>query len=257
LAERFHERFFRAVPLPEGTTFESQTEALCGFNVAGPRSRELLQRLTNTSLANEDFPFFRSKRLTIAGVDAVALRVSFTGDLGWEIHCATGDQVALYKALLEAGRDLGCGPVGSRALMCLRLEKGYGSWSREYSPEWWPQESGLDGLIRLDKDFLNKGAYEALADNAPREILSIFEVEANAADASGGEPIFLPDGTPIGQVTSGGYGYHVGMSLALGYVAADHAAPGTEVDIAVLGQPTRARILEAPPFDPDGVRLRG
>ncbi len=257
LAERFHERFFRDVPLPEGTVFESRTEALCGFNVAGPRSRELLQRLTNASLATQDFPFFRSKRLTIAGVEALALRVSFTGDLGWEIHCDAADQVALYKALLDAGQDLDCGPVGSRALMCLRLEKGYGSWSREYSPEWWPQESGLAGLIRRDKAFLNKEAYEALADKAPREVLSIFEVEAKDADASGGEPIFLPDGTPVGQVTSGGYGYHVGKSLALGYVAADHAAPGTVVDIAVLGQPTKATILDAPPFDPDGTRLRG
>lgn len=257
LAERFHERFFRAVPLPEGTTFESRTEALCGFNVAGPRSRELLQRLTNTSLANEDFPFFRSKRLTINGIEALALRVSFTGDLGWEIHCDASDQVALYQALLEAGRDLNCGPVGSRALMCLRLEKGYGSWSREYSPEWWPQESGLDGLIRTDKDFLNKEAYEALAANAPRERLCIFDVDAGVADASGGEPIFLTDGTPVGQVTSGGFGYHVGKSLALGYVAADHATPGTRVDIAILGQATPATILQEPPFDPDGSRLRG
>ncbi|MGR3491950.1 MAG: GcvT family protein, partial [Shimia sp.] len=165
MAEDYHKRFWKQVPLPEGTTFESLTQSVCGFNVAGPESRAMLQRMTNTSLATEDFPFMRSKRITLAGIEVMALRVSFTGDLGWEIHCRTEDQAALYDALLEAGQAVGAGPVGSRALMALRLEKGYGSWSREYSPEWWPQESGLAGLIKLDKNFLNKDAYLALADN--------------------------------------------------------------------------------------------
>ena len=138
MAERYHQRFFKAVPLPEGTRFTSLTEAVCGFNVAGPKSREMLQRLTNASLAADDFKFMRSQRISLAGIDVLALRVSFTGDLGWEIHCKTEDQLALYDALLEAGQTFGAGPVGSRALMSLRVEKGYGSWSREYSPEYWP-----------------------------------------------------------------------------------------------------------------------
>jgi len=257
MAERFHQRFFKAIPLPEGTTFASRTEAMCGFNVAGPQSRALLQRLTNASLANTDFPFMRSARITVAGIDVTAIRVSFTGDLGWELHCAEADQVALYSALLEAGKEFGAGPVGGRALMSLRVEKGYGSWGREYSPEYWPQESGLARLIKMDKDFLNKSAYAALADTAPRELLVLMEVEADTADATGGEPVFLPDGTPVGQVSSGAYGYHVGKSLALGYVKADHATPGTELRVAVLGQPHKARILDGPPFDADGSRLRG
>ena len=257
MAERFHQRFFKAIPLPEGTTFTSRTEAMCGFNVAGPLSRTLLQRLTNASLANADFPFMRSARITVAGIDVIAIRVSFTGDLGWELHCAEADQVALYAALLEAGKDLGAGPVGGRALMSLRVEKGYGSWGREYSPEYWPQESGLARLVKMDKEFLNKSAYAVLADKPPRELLVLMEVDADTADASGGEPVFLPDGTPVGQVSSGAYGYHVGKSLALGYVKADHAAPGTEVHVAVLGRPHTARILDGAPFDADGSRLRG
>ena len=257
MAERFHQRFFRAIPLPEGTTFESLTGAMCGFNVAGPQSRALLQRLTNASLAGDDFPFMRSARITVAGIDVIAIRVSFTGDLGWELHCPEADQVALYSALLEAGKEFGAGPVGGRALMSLRLEKGYGSWGREYSPEYWPQESGLARLVKMDKEFLNKSAYAALADTAPRELLVLMEVEAEAADATGGEPVFLPDGTPVGQVSSGAYGYHVGKSLALGYVKADHAAPGTELQVAVLGRPHSARILDGAPFDADGARLRG
>ena len=256
MAERYHRRFFAAVPLPEGTTFESRTEAMAGFNVAGPRSRELLGRLTNASLATEDFPFMRSARLVVAGVEAVALRVSFTGDLGWELHCEARDQAQLYAALIEAGRDLGAGPVGSRALTSLRIEKGYGSWGREYSPEWWPQESGLAGLIKMDKDFLNRDAYAALAEAPPRERLVVLEVRANGADASGGEPIFAPDGEPVGQVTSGAFGHGVGRSLALGYVRAERARGGERLDVAVLGRPHEAVILAEPPFDPEGARLR-
>ena len=256
MAERYHKRFFDAVPRPDGVIFESRTEAMCGFNVAGPKSREMLQRMTNASLATEDFPFMRSQKITLAGVDLVALRVSFTGDLGWELHCRVEDQEKLYTALLEAGREVGAGPVGSRALMSLRIEKGYGSWSREYSPEWWPQESGMAGLIKLEKDFLNKAAYVALKDKAPRETLQVIEVYETSmnADATGGEPIFRPDGTPLGRVTSGTYGYTVGKSLALGYVR--NAGPGDEVDVMILGRPHRGVILAEPPFDPKGERLR-
>ena len=259
MAERYHKRFFADVPLPKGTVFESKTVEMCGFNVAGPKSRELLQRLTNTSLATEDFPFMRSAWLDIAGVRALALRVSFTGDLGWELHCETQDQAKLYEALLTAGQDLGARPVGSRALMSLRIEKGYGSWSREYSPEYWPQEVGLERLCKLDKDFLNKSAAVANLEKPAREELVILHLEdadvtASNADATGGEPIFK-DGVGIGRVTSGAYGYTVGMSLALGFVKG--ATAGDEVDVMVLGKPHKARILSEPPFDAGGKILRG
>ncbi|MEM9349613.1 MAG: glycine cleavage T C-terminal barrel domain-containing protein, partial [Pseudomonadota bacterium] len=254
MAERYHKRFWKQVPLPEGTTFKSLTEKLCGFNVAGPRSRELLQRLTNDSLETEDFPFMRSKQIKLAGVSLTALRVSFTGDLGWELHCAEEDQLRLYEALIEAGKAVGAGPVGSRALMSLRVEKGYGSWSREYSPEYWPQEAGLDRLIKLEKEFLNKEGYLSVKDNPSREVLSLLEVEADGADASGGEPIFDLDGNGVGRVTSGTYGYTVGVSLALCYLK--DVAKGAEVDVMILGKPHRARVLHEAPFDPKGERLR-
>ncbi|WP_146345321.1 GcvT family protein [Phaeobacter marinintestinus] len=258
MAERYHRRFFKQVPLPDDTTFESLTDAVCGFNVAGPLSRSLLQRLTNTSLETVEFPFMRSKRIDLAGIECMALRVSFTGDLGWELHCAAEHQAALYAALLEAGRELGAGPVGSRALMSLRVEKGYGSWSREYSPEYWPQEVELDRLVKLDKPFLNKAAVEKTLAQPARERLVLLALEAedvtaSNADATGGEPIFK-DGLGIGRVTSGAYGYTVGQSLALGYVKG--ADPGDRVEVMVLGRPHRATILKEPPFDPQGLRLR-
>lgn len=256
VAEHYHKRFFDAVPRPSSVSFVSKSKDMCGFNVAGPQSRALLGKLSNASFETADFPFMRARRIVLAGMEVVALRVSFTGDLGWELYCDRADQAALYEALLTAGAPLGAGPVGSRALMSLRMEKGYGSWSREYSPEWWPQESGLDGLIKLEKDFLNKSAYLALRNTPPRERLSILELCETPmnADASGGEPIFLPDGTPVGRVTSGAYGYTVGKSLALGYLR--DAGPGDQVDVMILGVPHRGVVLDAPPFDPNGLRLR-
>lgn len=259
MAERYQQRFYKEVPLPEGTSFESRTVETCAFNVAGPKSRDVLQQLSNADFSNEAWPFMRSGKLTIAGIDCSALRVSFTGDLGWEIYCKERDQAAVYAALIQAAQALEGGPVGSRALMSLRVEKGYGSWSREYSPEYWPQEVGLDRLCKMDKDFLNKAAVQEVMAKPAREqlvLLHITEEDVNAsnADATGGEPIFK-DGQGIGRVTSGAYGYSVGMSLALGYVK--HASPGDQVDVMILGKPHKATILHEPPFDPKGEILRG
>ena len=257
IAERYHQRYFNSVTRPQTVIFESLTEAWGGFNVAGPNSRQLLQSLTDTDLSDQAFKFMRNQAIRIAGIDARAMRVSFSGDLGWEIFIPIEHQARLYDALLDAGKDLGVRPVGGRALLSLRVEKGYGSWSREYSPEYWPQEVGLDRLIKLDKaEFLGREAYLAIKDKPPREKLVVAEVDATNADASGGEPVFLTDGTPIGRVSSGAYGHSVGASLALCFVKTDHATAGTRIDIAILGIPHRAKILERPPFDPQGTRLR-
>jgi len=258
MAERYHQRYFNAVPRPESVAFQSQTEAWCGFNVAGPNARELLSRLTQEDVSGDAWKFMRSRRLSIAGIDAIGLRVSFTGDLGWEIYVPDAQQVKLYNALLEAGTGLGVRPVGGRALLSMRVEKGYGSWGREYSPEYWPQEVGLDRLIKTEKpEFLGRDAYLTLEGRAPREKLVMLEIAAEEADAVGGEPIFLPDGTPVGRVSSGAYGFTVEKSLALAFVKTAHAAPGTVLDVAVLGRPHRGVILPEPPFDPSGARLRG
>ncbi|MDP7152277.1 MAG: glycine cleavage T C-terminal barrel domain-containing protein, partial [Paracoccaceae bacterium] len=142
----------------------------------------------------------------------------------------------------------------------LRLEKGYGSWSREYSPEYWPHEVGFERLCKMDKAFLHKEALEKVLQKPKREELVLIhvnedDVSASNADATGGEPIFL-NGEGIGRVTSGAYGYTVGMSLALGYVKAGSAGPGDAVDVMILGKPHRAVVLAEPPFDPKGLRLR-
>jgi len=259
IAERYQKRFFNSVELPPETTFKSKTVDMCGFNIAGPKSREMLQRLSNQDLSNNNWPFMHSGQLSIAGVECLALRISFSGDLGWEIYCDAEYQEIIYKTLIKASIIENGGPVGSRALMSLRIEKGYGSWSREYSPEVWPHESGLEKLCKLDKDFLNKTALVENLKNKPRERLVLIKLEEqdckkSNADATGGEPIFY-SGKGIGRITSGAYGYNVGMSLALGYVK--DVSAGDTVDVMILGEPHKGKILKAPPFDPEGKILRG
>ena len=255
MAERYHSRYFKSVPLPGNVSFESITEKMCGFNVAGPKSREMLSRLSNADFSTELFPFMTAKRINLLGLSVIAVRVSFTGDLGWELYCETEDQVELYNSLVTTAQELNGGPIGSRALMSLRIEKGYGSWSREYSPEYWPQEVGLSKLIKLDKDFLNKEAYIKIKDKKPREMLRIIEVvDAKIADATGGEPIFSVDGAPIGRVTSGAYCAGVGKSLALVFIKS--SIIDVEMHVMILGKPHLAKLLDEPPFDPKGLKLR-
>jgi len=212
--------------------------------------------MSNTDLSADAFPFMRSRRLQISGIDTMALRVSFSGDLGWELYCAEEHQQALYQALTAAGREFGLAHVGGRALLSLRVEKGYGSWGREYSPEYWPQEVGLDRLIKLDKkDFLGREAWQAVREQPPREKLVCLALEATNADASGGEPVFSESGEPIGRISSGAYSHTMQQSAALAFIQTPHLEANA-VDVAILGQSCKAKILGQPLFDPEGIRLR-
>ena len=200
----------------------------------------------------------QSHEITVAGIDAPALRVSFAGDLGWEVYVPEDQQLKLHEALLETGADLGVIPVGGRSLLSLRVEKGYGSWRREYSPEYWPQKVGLDRLIKLDKpEFPGGKPMLPSKDKAPREKPVTLVMEDTETDATGGEPVFLPDGTPVGRVSSGACGFTADRSVSLCFIKTDQAVPGATFDIAGPGLPHRARMLEGPVFDAQGTRLRG
>ena len=174
MAERYHRRIWNAVPPPDGVRIASRTDDWCGFNVAGPKSRDLLQRLTNADFVRTmPFPSCAPWRLTMAGVEAVALRVSFTGVIwGWEVYVPESEQLALFDALFEAGADLGVVPVGGRSLLSLRVGEGDTvSWGREYSPEYWPQEVGLDRLIKIGQAGLSRprGLFGHQGPDAPRK----------------------------------------------------------------------------------------
>ena len=259
MAERFHKRYFKRVPLPADTSVTSLTNSHCGFSLAGPSSRAILQLLApDQALDNANFPFMRSRQMQVAGIDSIVLRVSFSGELGYEIYTAEDNQVALYEAILKAGKEHQIRPVGGRALLSLRVEKGYGSWGREYSTEYWPQEVGLERLIKLDKseDFIGKQAYMAIKDNPAREKLVMLSIDTPFdADASGGEPIFAMDGTPVGKVSSGAYGHTLGQSLALAFINSGYLGQ-ENFNVAILGLDHPAKLLAEPPFDPQGQRLR-
>lgn len=260
IAEDYHRRLFDQYLPAEGVSFESRTQAMCGFNVAGPNARKLMESMTAMSWGNDDLRFMRNRVINFDGYDVIVIRVSFTGDLGYEMYVAEENQLQLYQSIFEHGKDLGIRPVGSRALGSMRIEKGYGSWSREYSPEWYPTESRMDFLVKTDKpEFHGREAYMKIKDQPPRQLMCNFQIDTkpgkDGADAWGGEAIFR-GGKYVGRVTSGSYSFTFSTSVAIGYVDADQAEPGEDFEIAVLGIPTKARLLEKPLFDPNGEKLR-
>jgi dimethylglycine dehydrogenase len=233
------------------------TKALAGVAVAGPNSRALLQRLTRVDLSNAAFPFLSVREMALGMVPCTVSRVSFTGELGYELWCAPDLERALIEQLAEAGKDLGLKMFGAQALNSMRLEKGFGSWAREYRPIYGPEEAGLGRFVRLEKnDFIGRAAAAAERKAGGERRLCLFAVDAQDADAFGDEPIWHA-GKVVGWVTSGGYGHSVGLSLALGYVPRASAQAREGFEIEIIGERRPARILPAPPHDPQGKRMRG
>jgi dimethylglycine dehydrogenase len=199
--------------------------------------------------------------MKIAGLAARVARISFTGELGYEIWVAAGDQVSLYDALLSAGNDLALTHFGARALHSMRLEKSFGNWAREYRPIYTPADAGLDRFVDPAKpDFIGRAALESDRAKGPARRLVTFVVAAGDADAAdadaiGDEPVWQ-DGSVVGWITSGGYGHCVGKSIALGYVPAASANPDARFEIEILGERRGATLAASPLYDPSGERMR-
>jgi dimethylglycine dehydrogenase len=257
IAERFYLRRLEALRDGLEVAFRSILDEQAGIALAGPRSRELLARLTSADVSNAAFPFMTLRQIDVGLVPCLVGRVSFTGELGFEIWMPSGAQRAVYDAILTAGADLGLGHFGGHALNALRLEKGFGTWAREYRPIYAATEAGLDRFVRSGGgDFVGKSAAEAARDGGGERRLVLLEVDAGDADAFGDEPIWH-DGRVSGWVTSGGYGHTVGKSLALGYVPKALATAGRGFEVEIIGERRPARILAEPPVDPRGLRMRG
>jgi len=256
-AERFHRRWWdRFQPAGGEVSIESLTARLTGLHIAGPRSRELLSRLTDADLGNGAFPFLCARRLEVGpATDVLVIRISFTGELGYELYCPPEQQLPLLEALLVEGRDLGLRLCGGRALGALRLEKGYPSWGRELSPDYTPFEAGLDRFVKLDKpDFVGRDAALRLKQQTPAYRLATLVIDADDADPWGGEPVMAGDRV-VGYVTTGGFGHTVGASLALAYLRAD-LEPEAALGVEVIGELRPVRIAPEPLVDPRGERLR-
>lgn len=221
--------------------------------VAGPRSRDVLAKVTRADLGSAAFPWLTGREIVVGRSPVRALRVNYVGELGWELHHRLEYQVALYEALLGAGASHGVVNFGTRAMDSLRLEKGYRAWGSELTTEVTPFEAGLDRLVKLEgRAFLGR---DALIRSTPRWRCVLATVAATDADALPNTPALAGE-TVIGTVASGGYGHVVGSSLALVYVAPEHAAPGVTFDLLILGERRRATVVTAPLHDPDNARLR-
>ena len=256
-AQGWHGRWFEQ-NMDAGVTVENISDARSGFQIAGPLARELLGRVTRSDVSATAFKFMDVRRMTVGMADCIVQRVSYTADLGYEIYCDQMSVRHLWDVLSEAGRDLELRPFGMRAMMSLRLDKWFGSWGREYSPDYTPCETGLDRFIRWNKDADWIGKAAAMAEKAagPKRRLVSFLVEATDADVVAWEPIWL-QGEVVGFCTSGGYSHFTGQSVAQGFLPSAKVQDGLAVEIEILGTRRPAKVHLAPLFDADGARMRG
>jgi dimethylglycine dehydrogenase len=255
-AEVYYLRWFERHLPPSGVTVRPCAMEYVGLSVAGPNSRALLQTLVREDLSTAAFPFLSFRRMDVGMVPAYVGRVSFTGELGYEMWITTDYQRALYDLLVAAGREFGLQCFGGRALNAMRIEKSFGTWAREYRPIYGPFEAGLGRFVDLKKDdFIGRSA--ALEEQAGGDKLKLmtFVIDTTDADALGDEPI-LHEGRAVGWVTSGAYGHRVRQSLALGYVPKELAGADAGFEIEIIGERHRAIPQTGAPLDPAGRLMR-
>ena len=234
------------------------TNAFGVLVVAGPKARELMQRVSRrTDFSNEAFPWLSSQWINVGNAPSLAARVNFVGELGWELHHPIEYQNHIFDALMEAGADLGIKPFGIRAMDCMRIEKSYRMVGTELSIEYAALESHLERFVHPNKgDFIGRDNLVSWQQQGFANSLVTLEVrDVDDADAIGGNPIYR-DGELIGRATSGNYGFRIGKSLAMAMVRPGLDDVGTEVEIEILGKRYAAVVIEESPFDPENERLR-
>ena len=255
-AEEFHLRWFSQADPPADVFVRSLASTLNGVSIAGPRSRELVQRLTRIDLSAAAFRLFQVRETPVGFAPSILSRAGFTGELGYEIWTTPDYFATLYDELMEAGRDLGLRLFGGRALSSLRLEKGYGSFQKDFRPDYTAAETGLDRFIDFSKpDFTGRAAVLAERAAGPKRRFVIMEVAALDAEVIGYESI-MKDGAAVGYVTSGAFGHCIGKSLAAGYVPSALAHDGARFEIDILGEMRSATVRREPLYDSQGLKLR-
>jgi len=259
-AERYDSDYLvKSLPADGSVGLRNITNTRGCLVLAGPKSRDVLAQLTDTSLDNAAFPWLTAQVIEAGlAVDVYALRVNFVGALGWELHFPIEYAHHLFDALFEAGGPHGIGMVGMRAMESLRLEKSYRMWGSDITPDYTPFEASLDRFVRLKKGaFIGREALERqLAAGVPNRFVTLEVHQVSDADPLGNEPLFDRAGRMIGRATSGYYGHCLQKSLAIGYVRSEHATPGTELSIEILGERKPATVLPESPYDPENVQLR-
>ncbi len=232
------------------------TSSRCCIGVWGPRARDLVQQVSDNDFSNEAFPYLTAQQVTIGDIPVLALRVTYVGELGWEIYAPVEYGLKLWDTLWEAGQPLGLLAAGYRAIESLRLEKGYRYWSSDIHSEYNPYEAGLGFAVKLQKgDFLGKAALERIKAQGVTRKLCCLVLDDPRAVALGGEP-FLDGERVLGHVTSAGYGYTVRQSIAYGYLPVGYAAPGTRLEVQLFGVRYGATVMKEPLYDPKNVKIK-
>ena len=252
-----HDWITKQMPQDGSVRFENLTSGMGVLVVAGPKSRELLSRLTSTDLSSPAFPWLSAQDVSLGLAPAKLLRVNFVGELGWEIHHGIEFQTQIFDALVDAGEDLGLMPFGIRAMDSLRIEKSYRMVGTELSIEYSALESGLDRFVRLDTGgFVGREGLLAWQQRGFDNQFVTLEVDGpEDADPIGNNPLYA-DGEMVGRSTGGNYGFRLGKSLALGMLHPDLAAEGSKVEIEILGERYAAKVVAESPWDPKNERLR-
>ena len=235
-------------------TVDDVTSRFACLGLWGPNAREILQPLTTADLANDAFPYMRARQVAIGPVPCLALRVTYVGELGWELYCPAEFGLALWDAIWDSGRAHGLVAGGYKAIDSCRLEKGYRVWGADITPDDTPYEAGLGFAVKLDKgDFTGRDAL--LGKQEPERRLACLVLDEPRAVALGSEPVRVGNRL-VGRVTSGGYGYTVGRSIAFAYLPATDAEPGTTVEVEIFGDWVGGEVAEEPLYDASGSRLR-
>ncbi|MGH8224126.1 MAG: GcvT family protein [Woeseiaceae bacterium] len=259
-AERYDSDYLHKMLPPDGSVqLRNVTTRRGCFVLAGPRSREVLVKLTDTPLDNQEFPWLTGQVGEIAlAPNIYLLRVNFVGALGWELHFPIEYAHHLFDALFEAGRDFGIGMTGMRAMESLRLEKSYRMWGSDMTPDYTPFEAGMDRFVRIDKgEFIGREALKKqLAAGVPNRFVTVKVQGVTDADPLGNEPLFDEKGAMVGRATSGYYGHVLEKSLAIGYVKSPFATVGTRLEVEILGERKPATVLVDSPYDPENKDLK-
>jgi len=249
-----HRRWFER-DLPDGITYQNVSDNWHGIALSGPKSRELLARITRDDVSAEAFKFRDIRETFVGGVPVKLVRISFSGELGYEIYCKPQYLLRLSEAVEQAGDDLGYRWYGARALMSMRLEKGWGVWTLDFRPDFTAAESGMDVFINWKKEFVGKEAALKERETGPVRKLVTLVIDVDGIDVSGDEAVLL-DGAAVGYISSGGYAHHVQKSVAMGYVASEHAAADTVLQVEILGQLYDATVQGVPLYDANGANMR-
>ncbi len=259
VAEEYHLRWFSEYLDPElDVHVIPQSSTMLGLAVAGPKSRELMQKVSPYDFSNDYFRFMEMKQVSVGLVECLVGRVSYTGDLGYEIWMEAENQRSVFQTLMQEGESLGIGLFGLRALNSLRLEKNFGSWAREFRPIYGPMEAGLNPFVAYDKeaDFIGKEIARKEKEEGGNLRLRTFVVDAKDADVIGDEPIWH-EGEVKGWVTSGGFAHGSGVSMAMGYVPREIADQTSGWEIEILNERCSCKLQPKPLFDPEAKIMRG